>query len=99
MAHEPQRKIGVIDCPLCGESMPVKLNGRDTLNISCPWCGLSSYAKGGTEAHKIISNWIRKDGGAAPEAPAPTAPEPTPPAPSAAASVAKIAKHFAMSEL
>jgi len=74
--------IGKIDCPVCGEQMPVKLNGRDTLNTSCPWCGNSSYAKQGTQAHSIISGWLRSDGGAAishgkPAAPiAPAAPAP-----------------------
>lgn len=67
MATEPTRKVGQMDCCVCGEVMPVRLNGRDTLNLSCPWCGHSSYAKVGTEAHRIITGWVRKD--AAPEAP------------------------------
>lgn len=59
-ANDPSRTIGRIDCPVCGEDMPVRQNGRDTLNISCPWCGVSSYSKGGTEANKIIAGWIRR---------------------------------------
>lgn len=58
---EQSRKIGSMDCCVCGEVMPVRQNGRDTLNLSCPWCGHSSYAKGGTEAHRIVSGWIRHD--------------------------------------
>lgn len=87
MANEPSRKIGSMDCTVCGEVMPVRQNGRDTINLSCPWCGHSSYAKGGTEAHRIVSGWIRKD--AAPEEKKPVAvAAPVP----VAASVAKIAK-------
>lgn len=65
MAKEPSRTIGKIDCMVCGEEMPVRQNGRDTLNLSCPWCGHSSYAKGGTGAHEIVSGWLRKDDSAA----------------------------------
>lgn len=66
MATEQQNVIGKIDCPVCGEQMPVKQNGRDTLNISCPWCGLSAYAKGGTEASRIVMGWIPEDATPAP---------------------------------
>lgn len=71
MATEPTKTVGKIDCICCGQLIPVRQNGRDTLNISCPWCGLSAYAKGGTESHRTINGWLRKD--AAPEA-APAAP-------------------------
>lgn len=54
--------IGKADCVVCGEELPVKQNGRDTLNISCPWCGVSAYVKGGTEAHRIVSGWVRSNG-------------------------------------
>lgn len=64
MATEPSRTIGKIDCTTCGEEMPVRQNGRDTLNLSCPWCGISSYAKGGSEAHGIVMGWLRKDNAA-----------------------------------
>ena len=82
MATEQSRKIGVIDCCVCGESMPVRQNGRHTINLSCPWCGHSSYAKGGTEAHRIVSGWIRKD--AAPVEAVPAIPAAAPVAPVAA---------------
>lgn len=76
---EANRKIGSIDCPVCGETLPVRQNGRDTLNISCPWCGVSSYAKGGSAAHKIITGWL---GPGHEPAPQPVAAEPAPaPAP------------------
>lgn len=74
-----------MDCTVCGEVMPVRLNGRDTLNLSCPWCGHSSYAKGGTEAHRIVSGWIRKD--AVPEEPPRTPPQPSASAATVGASV------------
>ena len=83
------RNIGSIDCVVCGETMPVKQNGRDTLNLSCPWCGFSAYAKGGTEAHGIVAGWLRKD--AMPEA-VPAAPVVTPAAPAPASPPATIAK-------
>lgn len=70
MATEPTRKVGNMDCTVCGEVMPVRQNGRDTLNLSCPWCGHSSYAKGGTEAHRIVSGWIRPVAEAVQEKPA-----------------------------
>lgn len=79
MAKEPSRTIGKIDCMVCGEEMPVRQNGRDTLNLSCPWCGHSSYAKGGTGAHQIVSTWLRKD--AAVVDPAPVADPVAVPAP------------------
>lgn len=92
MANEPSRKIGSMDCTVCGEVMPVRQNGRDTLNLSCPWCGHSSYAKGGTEAHRIVTGWIRYDAAANDEKPAPVAHVPAAPVPVAAASVVKITK-------
>lgn len=84
MASEPVKLIGEVDCICCGKVMPVRQNGRDTLNISCPWCGLSAYAKGGTEAHKIIGGWMRKSSPDEPEkspAPAPVAPPVPAPSP------------------
>lgn len=74
MANEPSRTIGKIDCGVCGEELPVRQNGRDTLNISCPWCGTSAYVKGGTEAHRIVNGWLRKKVEAIAEKITPTAP-------------------------
>ena len=88
------RNIGSIDCVVCGETMPVKQNGRDTLNLSCPWCGFSAYAKGGTEAHGIVAGWLRNDAApveAVPAIPA-AAPVSTPAAPAPASPLATIAK-------
>ena len=79
------RVVGKADCVVCGEELPVKQNGRDTLNISCPWCGVSAYVKGGTQAHGIVSGWVRKSGSetAAPAKEKP-APAPAPASPLAA---------------
>ena len=71
------RVVGKADCVICGEEMPVKQNGRDTLNISCPWCGVSAYVKGGTQAHGIVLGWVRKSGNEQ-EAPTPKKPAPAP---------------------
>jgi len=96
MVTEASRKVGSIDCCMCGESMPVRENGRGTLNLSCPWCGHSSYAKPGTEAHRIASGWLRKDAPAsAPEA----APEATPAAAISVAKLAKAARGFSLGDL
>lgn len=73
MASEPSRTIGKIDCGVCGEELPVRQNGRDTLNISCPWCGTSAYVKGGTEAHRIVSGWVRGKGAEVADIPQPVA--------------------------
>lgn len=91
------KTLGAIDCPCCGEDLPVKQNGRDTLNISCPWCGVSSYAKGGTQAHGIITGWLRKTTQQAAK-PA-TVAEAAPGAKPAPSPLAKIAKTFALGEL
>lgn len=90
------RKVGAMDCVVCGEVMPVKQNGRDTLNVSCPWCGFSAYAKGGTEAHRIVAGWVRNDAAEAEPVKPVAAAKPAEPAqeekPAPAVSVAKIAK-------
>lgn len=74
MASEPTKYVGKIDCPICGEDLHVRQNGRDTLNVSCICCGVSSYAKGGTAAHETITGWLRdKTPGAASKEDAPAA--------------------------
>ena len=88
------KTLGAIDCPCCGEDLPVKQNGRDTLNISCPWCGVSSYAKGGTQAHGIIMQWLRKT---TPQAE--TVAEAAPSAKPVPAPLASLAKTFALGNL
>ena len=88
------KTLGAIDCPCCGEDLPVKQNGRDTLNISCPWCGVSSYAKGGTQAHGIIMKWLRKT---TPQAE--TVAEAAPSAKPAPSPLAKIARGFQLGEV
>jgi len=60
MVTKAAQIIGKMDCPLCSEEMPVKENELGTLNISCPWCGLTAYVKPGQQAHRIASGWIRK---------------------------------------
>ncbi len=60
MATKPSEVLGRIDCMVCGEDMPVKANLIGTLNLSCPWCSHSSYAKVGTQAHRIATGWLRK---------------------------------------
>lgn len=100
-SNSPSRKIGSMDCVCCGETMPVRQNGRDTLNVSCPWCGFSAYAKGDTEAHRIVSKWVRVDAAKAPqpEESAPVASTPAPSAPAPAASVKKLAQAFSLGDL
>ena len=92
MATLPSRTIGKMDCGVCGEEMPVRQNGRDTINISCPWCGVSAYCKGGSEAHRIVSGWIRTEAVPVAAKPAPEKPAAPVAAPSPTAQIAKIAK-------
>lgn len=58
MAGETNNTIGRCACPFCREELPIRNNGRGTLNVSCPWCGVSAYAKPGTGAHAIITGWL-----------------------------------------
>lgn len=103
MASDPVKYMGKIDCPVCGEDLHVRQNGRDTLNISCICCGVSSYAKGGTPAHGMIMGWLNKGAPApAAAAPVPAHPQPIPtPAPAPAAqNIAKAIKSgFSMGAL
>ena len=62
-------KIGTIKCLCCGQELPVKENDNGALNLSCPWCDLSAYAKKGTQAHKLLAPKVKRD-----EAPAAAAP-------------------------
>lgn len=79
MVTDAVKFIGKADCIVCGEEIPVRENGRGTLNLSCPWCGVSAYVKPGSQAHRIAQGWVR----AAPATPAPAAPAPAAPAPKA----------------
>jgi hypothetical protein len=102
------KTIGAVDCLCCSREVPVKKNGRGTLNTSCPWCGFSSYAKEGTEAHKIVTGWVRVFAAEVPKAAAVVAPAEVPKAaavvapaevPKVAGALKKIARAFDMGEL
>lgn len=62
--NEHANTIGKCGCAFCGEDLPVRNNGRGTLNVTCPWCGVSAYAKPNTQAHKIIMSWLPKEASA-----------------------------------
>lgn len=90
-------KIGHIPCLCCGEKIPVRVNERGALDVSCADCGFSAWAKAGTEAAEKIKAKM-KPAGTTPPAPAPApaqkkpapAPEPAPtpkPAPARGSSV------------
>lgn len=109
MVTKVSRTLGDIDCLACGEKIPVKENEAGTLNLSCPWCGLSAYAKAGTEAHGIANGWVRKPdkpdktAGAGAATVVPSREDTTAAAPAPAASVASIAatarKAFSLGDL
>lgn len=61
MATVPSKKIGRIKCDCCGEEFPVKQNDQGTLNLSCPWCNQTKYAKAGTQAYSHAMRQIIMD--------------------------------------
>jgi hypothetical protein len=46
--------IGTTTCLCCGEKIPAKLSETGTLDVSCGWCDLPTYAKAGTASHKAL---------------------------------------------
>jgi hypothetical protein len=51
--------IGTVDCLACGRNLIVKCNDRGALNLSCPHCDFSAYAKEGTEAKKKLAPRVK----------------------------------------
>ena len=84
-------RIGAIKCPLCGAAdIAVTETGAGTVNLKCHRCELSSYAKPGTRAARLIRQDMTPDEDT-PQAPAaaPAAPPPAAkPAPKATAPAA-----------
>ena len=94
MATTPKTKIGHMACQSCGERIPVKQAANGTLNLSCPECDFTGYAKTGTDAHRKAMARITMI--AAPAAPA-TQPAPKPaakaaPAPAPTVAAAPVSK-------
>ena len=46
--------IGTARCVCCEREIPAKQSETGTLDLSCQWCDLPTYAKPGTEAHRIL---------------------------------------------
>ena len=98
-----KKAIGKIKCLSCGDSMPAMQSDTGTIDLSCKMCGLSAYAKPGTDAHRAALARITdkrqiemaipapaKPAAVAPPAPAkPRAPAPAP-APAKPASMAEL---------
>lgn len=105
-------RIGAIACPLCHTAdIAVTETGAGTVNLKCHRCELSSYAKPGSRAARLIRQDMTPDDDAPPAAAAATPPpakpvkaapvasKPTAP-PAAAAPVKKIPNSvFSLSDL
>lgn len=46
--------IGKTTCLCCDREIPAKQSETGTLDVSCQWCDLPTYAKVGTESHKRL---------------------------------------------
>lgn len=85
-------RIGAISCPLCHTAdIAVTETGAGTVNLKCHRCELSSYAKPGSRAARLIRQDMTPDDDA-PAAPAPAAPPPAKPAKAAPPAPAAPAK-------
>lgn len=51
MAKPSSHAIGKMKCFCCGELFTIRQSEAGTLNLTCPDCDLSAYAKPGTAAH------------------------------------------------
>lgn len=71
-------RIGAISCPLCHTAdIAVTETGAGTVNLKCHRCELSSYAKPGSRAARLIRQDMTPDDDAPPApAAAPAAPPP-----------------------
>jgi hypothetical protein len=68
---------GDLKCLCCAQGIVVKENERGTLNVNCPWCDFSGYAKKGTQAARKIEAavaWRADDTAPADDKPADKAP-------------------------
>ena len=94
MATKPKTHIGTMNCLCCGHEIPVKAADNGTLNAACSWCDFPTYAKAGTEAHRIISGKLKnKPAPAAAPAQAPaTKPAAAKPAPAPTPTPAPVAR-------
>lgn len=64
--------IGTVKCIVCTRDFVVKQSDKGALNLCCPHCDVSLYAKEGTEAKKLLMPRVKLSG-----EPTPT-PTPTP---------------------
>lgn len=65
--------IGEMQCLACSRTIIVKPTGAAGLNVSCPHCDFSGYAKSGTEAVKKLEPKVKRYATEKPDAaPAPT---------------------------
>jgi hypothetical protein len=71
-----KRVIGTIVCHCCGKEIPAKQNDNGTLDVSCQWCDLPTYAKEGTEAHRRLMARVKRHAEPEPDATNPVHPPP-----------------------
>jgi len=55
-----KEQIGTLACLACSREIPVKKSSGGALSACCPWCDLSSYAKTGTEAYRLLDGRLRR---------------------------------------
>jgi hypothetical protein len=79
MKTRPKKTIiGTAACVCCGRDIPAKQSETGTLDLSCQWCELPTYAKAGTEAHRVLMARVKRTAEPVPDATHPQQPAPPP---------------------
>jgi hypothetical protein len=61
MKTRPKKTIiGTAKCVCCERDIPAKQSETGTLDLSCQWCELPTYAKAGTEAHRVLMARVKR---------------------------------------
>jgi hypothetical protein len=61
MKTRPKKTIiGTTHCVCCNREIPAKESETGTLDVSCQWCELPTYAKKGTEAHRMLMARVKR---------------------------------------
>ncbi|RQQ65553.1 hypothetical protein [Burkholderia stagnalis] len=86
MKQRPKKTIiGTTQCVCCGRDIPAKESETGTLDVSCQWCELPTYAKKGTEAHRVLMARVKRHAEPEPDATNPVHAPPAEPKPAARA--------------
>jgi hypothetical protein len=86
MKTRPKKSIiGTAACVCCGRDIPAKQSETGTLDLSCQWCELPTYAKAGTEAHRVLMARVKRHADPDPDPVQPVHTPPVEPKPAARA--------------